>query len=85
MSLHLVFTTAAWQACQDLKKADDGIVLLGDGAYLAGQIDQTERVYVLQEDLEVRGLAEKSKVACISYAQLVELTIEYNPIVSWSR
>jgi len=85
MSLHLVFSSTGWQACQDLIKPDDGIVLLGDGAYLAGQIDQYEHIHVLQEDLEVRGLTEKSRVIGISYAQLVELTIQYNPIVSWSR
>lgn len=84
MSLHLVFSTTGWQSCQGRIKPDDGIVLLGDGAYLSMQLDQHNHVFVLQDDLEVRGLTEESRVPGVSYKQLVELTIQYNPIVSWS-
>ncbi len=84
MSLHLVFSTLGWQSCQKLVKPEDGVVLMGDGAYLARQLFQHKSVFVLQEDLEVRGLHEQTEVSGISYAQLVELTIQHKPVVSWT-
>ena len=85
MSLHLVFSTLGWQDCQRLMKPQDGVVLLGDGAYLARQAFQHGHVFVLQEDLDVRGVRDQIQVPGISYDQLVELTIQHKPIVSWSR
>ncbi len=85
MSLHLVFSKPGWQACQRLTKPEDVVVLLGDGAYLARQAFQHRHVFVLQEDLDVRGIHAHTELRGITYAQLVELTVQHKPVVSWSR
>ena len=49
------------------------------------QAFQHRHVFVLQEDLDVRGIHAHTELRGITYAQLVELTVQHKPVVSWSR
>ncbi|XOV81792.1 MAG: sulfurtransferase complex subunit TusB [bacterium] len=84
MSLHLVFSAGGWQSCQALVVPEDAVVLLGDGAYLVHKAAHGGQMFVLQEDLAIRGLDESSEAMAISYTQLVDLTVKHKPVVSWS-
>ncbi len=85
MSLHLVYSRRGLAACSARAQADDVVVLLGDGTYAAAGMAEfpIPTYHILQEDLTSRGLSANSDL-CIDYADLVELCIQHNPIVSWS-
>jgi len=83
MSLHLVFSSRGWRACEPRLQPADAVVLLGDGVYVAGT-HQTSSLYVLSEDAHIRGLRFDTRHTPISYEELVALCTEYQPVVSWN-
>ena len=83
MTLHLVFSSNGWQACQLRRQGNDAVVLLGDGVYVAQQAESTD-VHVLAEDAHIRGVSTDASTTSISYDELVVLCTEYQPVVSWN-
>ena len=89
MSLHLIFSPAGARACLPRWSADDRILLLGDGVYAANQLTQSHvpanAIDMLASDAEARGMTagERGDIRRIDYKQLVGLTEEHSPIVSW--
>ena len=82
MSLHLVFNTAGLKSCLARRLTDEPVVLLGDGVYEI--TDSTVNCYALREDAETRGVADTSQAKLIDYADLVTLTIDHPPSISWA-
>ena len=83
MTLHLVFSPAGWSSCQLRLSTSDSVILLGDGVYVAGQIEQPQ-ISVVGEDLEIRGCKAPARASVIDYQDMVELCTQHNPIVSWN-
>ena len=80
MSLHMVFSTAGWAACQARRLPEDVVLFIGDGVYCARS---DTPAYALSEDLDIRGVSAVDTVTTIDYAQMVELCTQHQPIVSW--
>jgi|TARA_X000000950_G_scaffold21231_1_gene22841 sulfur relay protein TusB/DsrH len=89
MSLHLIFSPTGAEACLDRCSPDDRLVLLGDGVYAANQLTQSPvsaaAIDMMASDAEARGItkSERGDIRRIDYKQLVGLTEEHSPIVSW--
>jgi sulfur relay protein TusB/DsrH len=66
------------------RSSDDLIVLLGDGVYTIMLEQHDDSMHAIQQDIEVRGIANIAEVKIISYAELVELCALHSPIVSWN-
>ena len=85
MSLHLVFNSAGYKACQLRRLNDDPIILLGDGVYCASS-NREGNTYLLEIDARVRGIASLNKEAnLIDYTAIIALTELYSPVVSWAE
>lgn len=85
MTLHLVFNSAGFAACQQRKMSDDPIILLGDGVYCAHRLDE-DNIYALEIDAQVRGVSlAQSTVSPVDYDTFVALTAVHSPIVSWAE
>ena len=85
MSLHLVFNSAGYKACQLRRLNDDPIILLGDGVYCASSTRE-DNTYLLEIDARVRGIASLNKEAnLIDYNAFIALTELYSPVVSWAE
>ena len=89
MSLHLIFSPTGAKACLSRWSPDDSLVLLGDGVYAANQLTQSPvpaaAIDMMASDAEARGITESEQggISCIDYKQLVGLTEEHSPVVSW--
>ena len=98
--LHLVarspFREDALDSCLRVARPGSGVLLYEDGVFAAVRGTGIEgrlraalaalRVYVLEPDLEARGLLRAPRVpgvAGVDYAGFVELAIEYDSAVSW--
>ena len=90
MTLHLIFSPAGWQSSVARIGAEDVVILLGDGVYVADQVDQGRpdqgEVLVIEEDCTTRGVKVVNEaVTCIGYAELVDRCVENSPIMSWAE
>ena len=98
--LHLVnrspFREDALRACLRVARPGAGVLLYEDGVYAGVRGTGFEerlraalatlRVYVLEPDLEARGLLGAPLVpgvAGVDYAGFVDLAIEYDIVTSW--
>ena len=85
-TLHLVFNGSGLRSCQNLKRSEDIMLLMGDGTYHS-ESDQEdleiESTFTLKEDYSARGLNKSKAINLISYDQMVELCVRCSPIVSW--
>lgn len=95
--LHIVnqspFASSCLADCLRICSAPAGILLIEDGVYaaLAGSqwlrlmLEKTPRIYVLDADVDARGLAGKiaADATSIDYAGFVELCCEYSSTHSW--
>ena len=85
-TLHLVFNGSGLRSCQNLKRSEDIMLLVGDGTYHS-ESDQEdleiENIFTLKEDYSARGLNKNKAINLISYDQMVELCVRCSPIVSW--
>ena len=82
--LHLIYNESGLNAYLQVSADRDAVVLLGDSTYSSRTWSSSEHIgfYVLADDAKSRGLAISERD--ISYADLVELVTQHNPIVSWS-
>ena len=76
--LHLVSSRGGLRACQQRAGAQDVVVLLGDGVYMAAD---SEDAWVLEDHAEARGVPRDGRG--ISIEKLVELTEAHAPVVTW--
>lgn len=84
-TLHLVFTLEGLVSCQKLKTAGDNIVLMGDSTYSIHNHPEVEGLFALADDSNCRGIQPPTKVVLISYEELVDLCVNYSPVVSWNE
>jgi tRNA 2-thiouridine synthesizing protein B len=95
--LHLIFQSPIATAILERIAAGDDVVFLenavlrllhkGSFSDVLTQLLLQNRLYVLAEDLEVRGIGADellSGIAVIDYAGLVGLTVSNPSILSWS-
>lgn len=83
--LYLVDKPNGQIAAEMVKLDDDAkVVLIKDGVYLDPATMQG-KVYVMEDDVEVRGLKERleGKAESIDYPQLVDLIVE-NKVANFS-
>ena len=94
MILHKVssspFNHLALQQCLQRIQATDGLLLTQDAVYgvmdkgLNTKLVALHSVFVLKEDTDARGITiESDKIQLITYADFVELSLEYDKVVSW--
>jgi sulfur relay protein TusB/DsrH len=78
--------SASKDCLRSLDKSD-ALVLIEDGVYLTQRIKiakKTVLIYALQHDLHLRGLSPmQSRIQIINDAEFVELSAQYDKIVSW--
>jgi len=84
------FTHLTLQHCLQRIQPTEGLLLAQDAVYavldkdLHSKLIKLPSVYVLKEDAEARGISiENGKIQLITYAQFVELSLEYDNVVSW--
>ncbi|WJG11175.1 sulfurtransferase complex subunit TusB [Aliiglaciecola sp. LCG003] len=71
--------------------ASDGVLLLENAVYVLQSSSLMEtilctgaKVYVIEDDMLARGISSHhSKISLINYAQFVQLTLEYQQVISW--
>ena len=97
MLLHLVnrspYQHSALHDCLARCSAEDGILLTEDGVYAAlansphrSALESSgATIYVLQADLEARGLMSdiSPSATSVDERRFVQLTLEYDNVVSW--
>lgn len=95
MILHQVFTSPSsnhnLKQCIQRSQKGDGILLLQDGVYglqhplLLHAIELGLNVYVLQKDLEARGLRlNNDTIQNINDEQWLALCLQYDKVLSWA-
>lgn len=86
MSTHLIFSPAGFDAAAARAEPADQFILLGDGVYTRKTLstDNPAMVFVLEEDLEIRGIDALSSWQAIDYDRFVKLCAACAPIVSWN-
>ncbi len=90
------FSSNLIEPCLSLCNANDSILLVEDGIYIARRNTIYERfiteaenqaitVYALMSDVQARGLEDKlsSTVLLINYERFVALSVEHQSIQSW--
>jgi sulfur relay protein TusB/DsrH len=89
--LHIItqshFQHAALKECLTIIAVGDSLLLLADGVYatLTHEITQYQiTCYVIREDVQSRGLEERQGFTYIDYAEMVDLTDQHHPIMTWS-
>jgi len=84
------FNQLALQHCLPRMHATDGLLLTQDAVYgvmdpsIYSKLLELDSVYVLKEDAVARGVLVTSKqIQLINYAEFVELSLEYDKVMSW--
>ena len=85
MSLHLIFSRQGLTSCLPRRQSEDPIVVFGDGIYALLENENNIECFVLKEDAIARGIPINSSTAhAIDYAEVVKLTLNHSPVVSWA-
>ena len=79
-------------SCLKLICPGDGILLIQDGVYygclpyLLDCVSRDNAIFALREDLLARGVLSKlaERIDPVGYRRFVELTIDYDKVISWS-
>ena len=94
MILHKVatspFTDSNLQQCLKHMQPTDKLLLIQDGVYamlntgFAATLQSLTTVYLLQEDVEARGLTIKNEIfQGVSYSEFVDLSLSCKQVISW--
>jgi tRNA 2-thiouridine synthesizing protein B len=94
MILHKIstspFVDCALKQCLNIISSEDGLLLSQDGVYamknqkLLPALLQLSNVYLLKEDLKARAITiENPEFKQISFDQFVDLSLQYNKVLSW--
>jgi tRNA 2-thiouridine synthesizing protein B len=94
--LHIVNKTISLASCLRVARDGDALLLIEDGVYaatgaiaaqsgLGGEAAKRLKVYVLQPDLQARGMAGRHIEAAtpIDYAGFVDLVAEHSTNQTW--
>lgn len=86
--LHTIHSAAGLERCLGRATADSTLLLLEDGVYaaLAPLAVPVRALYVLAEDLAVRGLGASDLapgVTAVDIKGFVALTVAHSPIAAW--
>lgn len=87
-TLHIITSNNSFDALSEqafLVQSEDAIVLMAEGVYCALQTQNLHRpVYVLSEDLKLRGISSESiSGTLINYGELPDLITEFKRSISW--
>ena len=84
-TLHLVNKPAAWDGCHPLLDAEDVVLLIEDGVYLAQQALGGATFYALEPDIRARGLSQRihTDIRPASFDEFVGLVESCERIVTW--
>lgn len=89
---HSPFTDTRLSSCLRLLGSTDGLLLCGDAAYalqpgttLYGELGARSglMLYVLEEDLQARGLELPTWAKAVDYPGFVDLSIEHDKVNTW--
>ncbi|MNF43123.1 Protein TusB [compost metagenome] len=90
---HSPFTDNRLTSCLRLLGAQDALLLSGDAVYALqpgtapfGELQArhaTLRLFVLEEDVQARGLQVPEWIKSLDYPAFVELSIHYDKVNSW--
>ncbi|MNE86509.1 Protein TusB [compost metagenome] len=90
---HSPFTDNRLTSCLRLLGAQDALLLSGDAVYALqpgtapfGELQvlrDTLRLFVLEEDVQARGLPVPDWIKSLDYPAFVELSIHYDKVNSW--
>ena len=85
-TLHLVHKPAAWDDCHPLLDAEDAVLLIEDGVYLAQQALSGAALHALEPDIRARGLSQRihRNIRPATYDEFVGLVESCERVVSWS-
>ena len=85
-TLHLVNKPAAWDGCHPLLDAEDAVLLIEDGVYLAQQALSGATLYALEPDIRARGLSRliHTNIRPASFDDFVGLVEGCERMVTWS-
>ena len=85
-TLHLVNKPAAWDGCHPLLDAEDAVLLIEDGTYLAQQALSGATLYALEPDIRARGLSRliHTNIRPASFDDFVGLVEGCERVVTWS-
>ena len=85
-TLHLVNKPAAWEACRPLLDAEDAVLLIEDGTYLAQQALSGAAFHALEPDVRARGLSQRihPNIHSASFDDFVHLVESFERVVTWS-
>ncbi|MBD8576111.1 sulfurtransferase complex subunit TusB [Pseudomonas syringae] len=86
---HSPFTDTRLDSCLRILGADDAILLCGDATYALRREDPAlaalgERVFVLDEDAQARGLTLPAATGAVDYPGFVELCVRFDRVNTWS-
>jgi len=85
MILHIILSAEARIPGQlkNMINESDGILLAGDGAYLANTIGEFKNpLYIREKDAMDRGISN-TRLSLISDNEWVKLTLQYDKTLSW--
>ena len=80
------YTNKSLEKCLIYAGNEDAILLTQDAVYALLRKDVSKLhsyVYVLNDDALARGIDIPAWATSINYQQMVELTLEYENIISW--
>lgn len=92
MILHHIQTSPcdnALKTCLKYIKKDDAIIFSSDGVNIVlyqSHIDELidYKIFFLADDVKARGLiAQSAAYSLIDYQQFVELTLDFNKVITW--
>ena len=85
-TLHLVNKPTAWEGCRPLLDAEDAVLLIEDGTYLAQQALSGAEVHALEPDIRARGLSKRihQNIRPASFEDFVRLVESCERVVTWS-
>ncbi len=81
---HSPFTDSRLGSCLRLLGSEDALLLCGDAVYaLQPRSLPTLRLFVLDEDLQARGLECPAWATCVDYPGFVELSVQHDKVNTW--
>ena len=80
--LHIVSSREGIDSCVRMLRPCDAVCFLGDACYSVRPTD-CSATYVIQEDLEARGIFKPKDIKGIGYDDLVELVVAFPRSASW--
>lgn len=90
--LHIVsrspFSSTALYDCISHASKDCAILLIGSGVYALEHPhlinSPSSKIYAIYEDAQSRGLDTRTDIRYIDYAEMVSLTAQHHPILTWN-